>query len=120
MSQTARKDSNAKISEILVNVKTKFALKVNNIEESYILSRGLSENEKKRVAHIIQHNCFHIEDNTIKKEFKAYYFSQQDLISWIDKNFERQKEFANNKINDYLAFAKANNKISFKTATEKF
>lgn len=120
MSQTARKDVNSKISEILVNIKTKFALRVNNLEEGYIISRGLSENDRSRMTSLKQYNCLHIEDGSIKKEFKAYDFSKKDLMEWVDNNFKRSKEFSNKNINDYLKYSQKNNEISFKTASEDF
>lgn len=67
------------------------------------------------------YNCFHIEDNEIKQEFKAYYLTQEDVKNWITKNFEITK--SNNfsdKIQDYYNFAQNNEGISLKEATEKF
>lgn len=62
-----------------------------------------------------------MEDNEIKQEFKAYLLTQDDIRTFIQENFERQNiENLSDKIQDYYNFAKENNKISFKEATEIF
>lgn len=67
-----------------------------------------------------QYNCFHVEDGSIQQEFKAYYLTQQVIKEWIDMNFQRETPFKNIKINEYLQYAKTQDGIFYKEATEKF
>lgn len=62
-----------------------------------------------------------VEDNEIKQEFKAYLLEQEVLKEWIVKNFEGiTSEIFPEKIQDYYNFAKKNEGISLREATETF
>lgn len=121
MSQTLRKDSSNGFSEILANMKSRFILKAFNLEEVRINAKWLAEEDVARIMNMKLYNCFHIEDNEIKQEFKAFYFTQEDLKKWISENFEvKNTHNFSDKIQDYYNFSQKNEWISFKEAIEKF
>lgn len=121
ISQSARSDGFEDFSKILLNIKTKFVLKLAHLTEVSIVVRWLSETDYDRIKNISDYKTVMIEENEIKAEFKAYLMEQTDLENWIWKNFEKQKsEMLHEKIQDYYSFAKKNNKISRKEAKETF
>ena len=105
MSQTLRKDLSSSISKFLVNIQSKIILKINNPDEIEIVSRWASRKNYSRIKSLLKYNCLYFEDFEIKSEFKAYYFNQEDILEWVNRNFEKIDIFHDSKINDYYRFA---------------
>ena len=120
MSQTIRKDLNKHMGALLSNISWRMLLEQNNEEEVEISGRELSKADRKRITNIEKYNCFYIEDSVIKKEFKAYNISKSDLLEYLKDNFERIEIFEDQKLNNYLLYAKKLNKISMQTAKNDF
>ncbi len=121
MSQTRRWDITSEMGKIIANIENTFVLKLNNKNEKQIIASEMAdESEKARVKNIQKYNCIHIENNELQEEFKSYFFSQIELIDWIEKNFKKYTQFEKDNINDYFKYAEENNEISMKIAQEKF
>lgn len=120
ISQSARSDGFEDFSKILLNIKTKFVLKLANLTEVGIVARWL-ETDYDRIKNISDYKTVMIEDNSIKHEFKAYLLEQEALKEWIWKNFATTKNHDfSEKMQDYYDFAKQKDGISYKEATEEF
>lgn len=121
ISQSARSDGFEDFSKILLNIQTKFVLKLAHLTEVGIVARWLSETDYDRIKNISDYKTVMIEDNSIKQEFKAYLLEQEVLKEWIWKNFAITKNHDfSEKMQDYYSFAKQKDGISYKEATEEF
>lgn len=121
ISQSARSDGVDDFAKILLNIKTKCVLRLYNPTEASIMSRWMNEVDSDKIRNIWEYRTMFVEDNEIKQEFKAYLLEQEALKEWIVKNFEGiTSEMFPEKIQDYYNFAKKNEGISLKEATETF
>lgn len=113
MTHTIKKSLNPNLSKILVNIESKFILKINDKEEILTLSKWLSNSN---LMDLKKYNCLQVVNYKLIKEFKPYLITQKELKQWVNKNFQIVSRFNNQKIDDYYNYLKKSWKISMKEA----
>lgn len=101
LNQSFRKSQDSRISELLINLKDKFILAINEPDEILIAGRWLWSSGINKIKGLSDYTALHVENANILKKYKPYQILKEDLEGYVLRNFKRSFRFKNEKIQKY-------------------